>query len=620
MTSFGPDSRTGGEPRETRRHRLPAAAFAELARGSGGQAVVARLRAGQRSRAMLLLRALIDLSSRHPGLPGPLPPPRVAWELLLTVERHRAAEVDRILLHPQVGAWLSRALRALRGRGTPDVPLWREVGHVHAVAASAALRSGIAFRATVPVRHGGVMIPALGFARLPEGAGDIAEVRADGRGQRTVRAATGGVHLPRDLTGDAPGWSAVRRLRGGHGPLAYAFPLDDLDPYRNFLRPLPPERLGEDAVTRWATGFARAWPLVAEQSNVDPAGVAACLASVVPVPGVAGAEAFSASSPEAHGCVLLSPHDDPESLAASLIHETQHIKLSALLDLVPLIDGGLEEIHYAPWRSDPRPLRGILQGVYAFLGVTGFWQARRATAAPGGARRAATLEFALRRTQTAAGLRALREHARLTAMGERFLDGIAERLAPWLGEPVADDLLGTVDDLATDHRIVHRMRHLRPDEEGVNAWAHARRRGQEPPVAAPGTAVLTARTGGHGPQLRLALARIHARDPAALARAADGSAPPPPGLHTAPSRAELAWAAGDRDAALRASRAVLDRDPDDVTAWSMLTLALPPGPAKAALTTRPELVLALHRALRKGGGEGPDPTALAVWAARGLTG
>ncbi|MBI0320131.1 HEXXH motif domain-containing protein, partial [Streptomyces javensis] len=52
-------------------HRLSAESFAELARGSGGPSAVAELRSGQRSRAMLLLHALVDIASAHPALPGP---------------------------------------------------------------------------------------------------------------------------------------------------------------------------------------------------------------------------------------------------------------------------------------------------------------------------------------------------------------------------------------------------------------------------------------------------------------------------------------------------------------------------------------------------------------------
>ncbi|MGO4760843.1 HEXXH motif-containing putative peptide modification protein, partial [Streptomyces sp. 2MCAF27] len=168
------------------------------------------------------------------------------------------------------------------------------------------------------------------------------------------------------------------------------------------------------------------------------------------------------SSPEAYGCVLLNPPTDSVTLAASLIHEAQHVKLSALLDLVPLIHGGLEEIHYAPWRVDPRPLRGLLHGVYAFLGATAFWQARR-HAVLDETTPSADFEFALRRAQTSHGLRTLRTHAELTALGDRFLRGIEDRLAAWLAEPVPEVPLRAAEDLNLDHRLLHRLHHLSVD-------------------------------------------------------------------------------------------------------------------------------------------------------------
>ncbi|MBG0564890.1 aKG-HExxH-type peptide beta-hydroxylase [Actinoplanes aureus] len=33
--------------------------------------------------------------------------------------------------------------------------------------------------------------------------------------------------------------------------------------------------------------------------------------------------------------------------------------------------------YYALWRDDPCPLNGLLQGVYAFVGITDFWWVRR---------------------------------------------------------------------------------------------------------------------------------------------------------------------------------------------------------------------------------------------------
>ena len=88
----------------------------------------------------------------------------------------------------------------------------------------------------------------------------------------------------------------------------------------------------------------------------------------------------------------------PVELAVTLVHEFQHIKLGGLLHLAPLHDREPTRRLYAPWRDDPRPLGGLLQGVYAFTGVTDFWRAVRgsrpaapatwhSSSSPGGGRR-----------------------------------------------------------------------------------------------------------------------------------------------------------------------------------------------------------------------------------------
>ncbi|WNE94702.1 HEXXH motif domain-containing protein [Streptomyces luomodiensis] len=569
---------------------------------------MAELRSGQRSRAMLLLRALVDIAPAHPALPGPLPSPRHAWHLLIEAERRSPAAVEGLLLHPTVGVWLNRCLRRLRGLESGNEPLWSTVGYLHAMAASAALLAGIDFRIAVPVRDRGVMLPALGFARIPHEA-DVVEVVMTDR-KAAVLSGPHSVTLPADFSAEAPGWYGLRRLRGEHRGIVCAPLVDDIDPYRDFLRIRGPERLTDGERADWQERFDSAWRLVAQQPHVDPGGIGACLTSVVPVPYVAWPEPFSASSPEAYGCVLLGGATDALALATALVHEAQHIKLSALMDLVPLIEHGLEEVHYAPWRLDPRPLRGLLQGVYAFLGVTGFWQDRMRRAEAGPARSTAAFEFALRRAQTSAGLRTLLSHAQLTPTGREFLHRLEERLAEWLVRPVPALPGRLAADLIDDHRIVHRMRHLRPDPGQLARWARAWRERTAPPREPPGTSVRPAPTEA---LTRPALARHRLRDPAGFARLRAGGGAGTPDGGDAPDRADLDWAAGDTAAALRGYRGRVEADPEDIAAWAGLALSLPAGTARTTLLSHPELVLAVHREVRTAAGTGPDPVSLARW-------
>jgi uncharacterized protein len=73
----------------------------------------------------------------------------------------------------------------------------------------------------------------------------------------------------------------------------------------------------------------------------------------------------------------MSAPPDPIIGTVTLTHEIQHVKLGALLDLVTLTLPDDGRRYYAPWRDDPRPLGGLLHGVYAYLGVTEFWRRQR---------------------------------------------------------------------------------------------------------------------------------------------------------------------------------------------------------------------------------------------------
>ncbi len=151
----------------------------------------------------------------------------------------------------------------------------------------------------------------------------------------------------------------------------------------------------------------------------------------------------SASTGEAFGSAVVGLPTDGASLAATLIHEFQHIVLGGVLHLTRLYDDDPRERLYVPWRDDPRPFSGALQGVYAFFGVTAFWRALADTSS-----RLATFEFAYWRRQSWRTLQVLRDDATLTDAGHRFLDGIAERLGPWQAEPVPEN----VAELAIGHR------------------------------------------------------------------------------------------------------------------------------------------------------------------------
>jgi uncharacterized protein len=120
---------------------------------------------------------------------------------------------------------------------------------------------------------------------------------------------------------------------------------------------------------------------------------------------------------------------DPVTLALLLIHEFQHVKLGAVLDLYDLFDLSDTRLYYAPWREDRRPIEGLLQGTYAHLGVTDFWRARRRIAI-GPAADEAGKQFIRWQAHTATAIETLADSGALTSLGAQFVAGM--RYSPCL--------------------------------------------------------------------------------------------------------------------------------------------------------------------------------------------
>ncbi|MFE1343804.1 HEXXH motif domain-containing protein [Streptomyces sp. NPDC058757] len=591
----------GHEPARAAHHLVPSEHFDALASGRGGPGAVRFLRTTEYSRRLLLLRSLLDDAARTPGALGPLPSPDSAWETLAAAQERAPEEFRELLLHPQVGVWLGHGLRRLRHAAWGDGPLWTDLGHLFAVCAVAALRAGLPLRTTVPLRDGDAMFPTLGLVRLPgRPRWATAEVVVEA-GRLTVephRERAG--PPPAGPEGDAPGWLGLRRLRARAAGHPVGVWLDDLDPYRELGEPLPPGRTGPDAAARWRAGFGRALELLEECDPETAAALAAGLRSLTPVPVPPGGLVRSASSGDAFGGLLSSLPPDPVTFAVTLVHEFQHVKLGALIHLLTLERDDGAARHHAPWRDDPRPLNGLLQGAYAFLGIADF-RSRHLDRAPAAGRAFAEFELALVRRQTREAIATLAADPALTAHGRRFLAGMAARLPARPADPrIRPGVAALAALAAADHRTEWRIRHLAPAPEDVRALARAHASGA-PPGFRPAAASVVPDPGGSWSHTRARLIR----------RTLAGGAPEPrPG---APA-AGLALLSGDPSAAERYGR-LLAEDPESPEAWAGLVLSLATAdPALHPLLHRPELLRPLHRELRARGTPA-DPAALARWLA-----
>lgn len=594
--------------RHIEHYELSWADFDTLARGDGGADVIQRLRGTQRSRRKLRLLGLVNAIAVNPDLRGPMPNPEGAWDRLVEVQKIAPEAFQVILEHPYTGAWLAHTIPLVgKLRAEHKYPIWIDIGHVHALAAAAAIRAGLCFEARIPVRNGEAILPTLGMARL-QGAEpwSVADVHADTDGVRVI-GATGEVHLPADPSADGPGWWGLRRLMTpDDGRPRLEVRLDDLDPYRDLHEPVFAERLEYEEVEIWANLLDDAWELILECVPTLADGFSDGFDSLVPRP-AAPFQYLSGSSSETFGSAVIARPPNAKLLASALVHEFQHSRLHALMQLVPLHDEDRAERFYTLWRNDPRPLGGVIHGIYAFFGMTAFW---RALANRQGDRRA-WFEFAYGRLGTWRSLTEVRSDPKLNQHGRRFLDGVADRLGPWREEVVPENIAALAENAAIDHYSGWRLRHMRPNAGAVALLTNGWLNGTPTPVALQTDQPPVSEPDGEWTGSRTELIRLRLDEPARF----HDVWPTVPGA----IEADLAYVSGQASEAADGYEAELESEPDSVTAWAGLGLARsaqePTGPDARALITYPEVVRAVHREIRFRTAIAPAPRELARWIA-----
>ena len=590
---------------ELTHHQLPTAFLEALACGSGSPEITRFLFSKtERSRRLLLIVTLFK-HCETPGALGPLPAADTAWSVLDKAREADRAAVDDLLLHPQVGNAAAYALRRERGGADGDFPVWTDLGLVHVLALIAAARVGMTWSTRLPTRYGTVMLPTLGLATFsPAVAASTVDARTEG-GFIYLSADGHDVVVGPDPSEDTEHWLHLRHIHVGSS-LPLTVWLDDLDPFRDLADPVPPARLDDAAFDRWRELLDDAWALLCTHQLDSAAALAEGVVSLVPLPTRPGHETRSASNGEAFGSVMVSEPPDAVTLAVALVHEFQHIKLGALMHLLTLAedDGAF---YYAPWRDDPRPLSGFIQGIYAFFGIAEFWRRHRSTV-DGRDAALASYEYLYARNQTAEALHSVRDAPTLTEAGHELVLRLGSVIDTWMADPIAPDVDRLAQLTAGCHRTAWRLRHRRvaAAEAASLAEAWSRRRRPEFPSAPP-----------VGPD---SSRRWPQRIPALARRRILGVGTPasPNPLATA----DLALIHGDVDTATsiylnRLTRSERGSD-EELQAWVGLTLALSEsegGEAARTLMCRPDLVRAVHLRASTATGAAIDPVEIAAWLA-----
>ncbi|GIH08691.1 HEXXH motif domain-containing protein [Rhizocola hellebori] len=589
-------------------HSLGAAHFAALASGYGDAECLALLRAGQASRRRLLLRAVAEAApTAHDGL-----------KLLGRVAVTAPKIAEAALRHPMLGVWASGWLRQEPG----------DTGYLTGLAAAAAARAQLPFRISIRTISGAVAFPGLGAAH------GLAATQAVINGTSAALVVAGRetiVEVPSPFTADVPGWYALRSPAQTEAP----FGVDDLDPYRDCFGWSVEPRLTNPTMGSFQAAISLAWQHIQAHYPRHAEAMQGSLTTLVPLQGVD----VSAASRLAFGAIGVCVTDDPDNLALLLIHEFQHMKLGALLDMVRLHADAGPAIHWAPWRADPRPVPALLQGTYAHLGVCDYWRTRQHTA-PAVHTRHARIEFAYWHAQTSRAAVTLAESGELTEAGLRFVGGVQESLAEWEGDLGEEEAGAVAEDLADSAAVTWRLANRKTDQEIVRRMAALFRAGAPCPRL-PAVAVEAGCPAGAAKPTPLAILLREALTNPSVADAAPS--PAIPGLPQ-PTSADIAYVRGDYRAASASYRDRITRDrpgrPGEGGAtehtWAGLALSLrrlgrsdsgrPAGlpalgrhtissaaDAATALIERPELVREITRETLA------DPVAVAGWLAPRVT-
>jgi HEXXH motif-containing protein len=603
-----------------------AAATTDIGSGYGSDAIIDQLRDANLRDRLILLRVLIETARTRLPADEDAAGLQRAYSRLAELQQSHPGQVTGVLRAPIVGSWLDRVLRRIN-TGQPDgqsTPVWADLGYLGWLAAAAAVTltaTGAAL--PVVVRNGVVMLPGLGLARLGApswcGHGTLSRLPDGGlrlcAGERTVV-----VPDPADDTSTE--WCPARRL-DADATGRFQVWLDDLDPFRPAPEPAgttdgPPSadtgtvapdelcglpRLTASQARQWQQNIARAVDLLDREFPRYLRPMRRGLHSIVPLSAGSAVMASSYTAGDGFGAVHTTAPADATQLAEMLIHEFQHAKLGLLLSHTPLIAGGEGEglpRLYAPWRDDPRPMAGLLQGIYAFFGVADFWRVLRTL--DGHRSLPAHIEYALWSTQVHAAITQTQESGLLTPDGRHFLHTLAAAMVPWAAEDIPADAARIASESAIAHHTFWRVRNWQPDPGAIAELAAHRRAGQPPPPRLPESR----------PVEQATVPRHHQRLPLPFHLKQTERQRASPALPI--SDGDRACLAGDYAEAAAQYQHELDSDPLRPQAWAGLALTLPhlhPGLDLTVLHQRPEILAHLYQADRSH----TDTVALLQWLA-----
>ena len=473
-------------------HGLSPQELQALVAGEGLADALEELRTAELSKHKVLLAAIMRMAARVPSV-DPEGRLTAAYRLLAQIEGHDPAAVRDVLASPQFGAWAADCAGRLWAAGGDQgaaSTLPPDLARLAVFAAVAGLRSGQQFAIELPLHDGAVSLPGLGTA-TPGGPMAFSWGRA-GRDERGgwVSSQVSDVRIPapgvRTDDGDDR-WSPASRCTLDAAGLRLDVVLDDRDPFLDRYGAARSTLSGDD-VRAWQRLLARAWMVLTRDHRPLAAVIAGTVRTLVPLPKPSPTRSAGSTDTTAFGALALSLRADPLALAETLVHESHHAVLGAIMDVTPMLADGSDFLAYAPWRDDPRPVRTLLHGIYTHYVMMDFWRGQRETGSAA-ERLRGQVEFGRWRSVTAQAADLLAASTALTDAGRAFLAAIRANLARWQQEPLTARAAELAGDLETEHRVRWRVRHLVADPAAIESLAAAWRSGDPPPASLAGVDV-----------------------------------------------------------------------------------------------------------------------------------
>lgn len=454
-------------------HELPAESFTALATGEGSPAVVQRLREVQLSKHLMLFTAITaEAEATDPGS-AEIAAFGEGFKLLRAVQLADPYTLEWLLSLPHIGVWSHDFL--IRG----DAGLPPNFGYLAAAAAAAAVRAGVPFELDVPVTDGRVLLPGLGhFHGIDQDS--WARLRSDGE-RLTVGAFSQvpcAALVPDDGSAEpVPHWQGVHIARAVADGQTWTTLLETTDQYLNrFALPMA-TALSAEEVASWQACIQSAWEVLVRHHSSAASSIAAGVSVIVPLAARSDTDLGSATNPAAIGAIATSLPPDPVLMAEILVHEFQHLKLSALQDMVSLTEPCDERV-YAPWRQDPRPVGGLLQGVYAFLGIARFWGAQRQAETEPDAILRAQVMFERCRSMIGQATATLLRTGCLTSLGTRFVTLLQDEGQRLGAATVPREAKAIARGVTLDHWLTWQLRHAAIDAVAVAELAAVYQEGE----------------------------------------------------------------------------------------------------------------------------------------------